>query len=83
VLCFGNYGAFGCNDRTDWDGTIPQIRLFGSELRVETELSHCCPCCLLKLEGGERTTGDIPVVADPQPNAPLRNERGLGTVRQG
>jgi hypothetical protein len=31
-------GAFGCNDRTRWDETIPQIRLFGSESRVETGL---------------------------------------------
>jgi hypothetical protein len=29
------------------------------------------PCCPSKLEGRERTPGDVPVLADPQPNAPL------------
>jgi hypothetical protein len=31
-------GAFGCNDRTGWEETIHQIRLFESESRVETRL---------------------------------------------
>jgi hypothetical protein len=29
-------GAFGCNDRTGWDRTIPQIWLFGSGSGVGT-----------------------------------------------
>jgi hypothetical protein len=29
------------------------------------------PCCPSKLEGRERTPGDVPVLADPQPNALL------------
>jgi hypothetical protein len=29
-------GTFGYNDRTEWDETIPQIRLFGSKSRVGT-----------------------------------------------
>jgi hypothetical protein len=44
-------GAFGCNDRTGWDWTIPQIRLFGSGSRVGTVLSCVVPCCPSKLEG--------------------------------
>jgi hypothetical protein len=32
-------GVFGCNDRTGRDETILQIRLFGTESRVGTELS--------------------------------------------
>jgi hypothetical protein len=43
--------VFGCNDMTGWDGTIPQIRLFGSGSRVETELSQCCPLLSLKIGG--------------------------------
>jgi hypothetical protein len=35
--------VFGCNDRTGWDGTIPQIRLFGSGSRVGTVLSCVVP----------------------------------------
>ena len=62
---------FGCNDRTGWDGTIPQIRLFGSGSRVGTVLSSVVPCCPSKLEGRERTSGDDPVLAVPQPNTPL------------
>jgi hypothetical protein len=62
--------AFGCNDRTGWDGTIPQIRLFGSGSRVGTVLSSVVPCCPSKLEGRERTSGDDPVLAVPQPNTP-------------
>jgi hypothetical protein len=44
-------GAFGCNDRTGWDGTIPQIMLFGSGSRVGTGLSQCCPLLSLKIGG--------------------------------
>jgi hypothetical protein len=62
--------AFGCNDRTGWDGTIPQIRLFGSGSRVGTLLSSVAPCCPSKLEGRERTSRDDPVLAVPQPNTP-------------
>jgi hypothetical protein len=62
--------AFGCNDRTGWDGTIPQIRLFGSGSRVGTVLSSVVPCCPSKLEGRERTSGDDPVLAVSQPNTP-------------
>jgi hypothetical protein len=43
--------VFGCNDRTGRDETIFQIRLFGSESRVETELSQCCPQLFLKIGG--------------------------------
>jgi hypothetical protein len=57
--------AFGCNDRTGWDGTIPQIRLFGSGSRVGTVLSSLILCCPSKLEGRERTSGDDPVIAVP------------------
>jgi hypothetical protein len=35
--------VFGCNDRTGWDETIPQIRLFGSGSRVGTGLSSVVP----------------------------------------
>jgi hypothetical protein len=34
------------------------------------DYSSVVPCCLSKLEGRERTPGDVPVLADPQPNAP-------------
>ena len=67
----GFKGAFGCNDMTGRDETIPQIRLFGSVSRVGTGLSQCYLSYPSKLEGRERTPGDVPVVAVPQPNAPL------------
>jgi hypothetical protein len=53
-----------------WDRTIPQIRLFGSGSRVGTRLFSVVPCCPSKLEGRERTSGDNPVLAVPQPNTP-------------
>jgi hypothetical protein len=59
--------VFGCNDRTGRDETIPQIRLFGSELKVRTVLSQCS---LSKLEEREGTPEDVPDLAAPQPNAP-------------
>jgi hypothetical protein len=62
--------AFGCNDRTGCDETIPQIRLFGSGSRVGTGLSSVVPCCPSNLEGRERTSGNGPVLAVPQPNTP-------------
>jgi hypothetical protein len=55
---------------TGRDGTIPQIRLFGSGSRVETVLSSVVPCYPLKLEGRQRMSGDDPVLAVPQPNTP-------------
>jgi hypothetical protein len=70
---------FGCNDRTGWDETIPQIRLFGSGSRVGTVLSSVVPCCPSKLEGRERTSGDDPVLAVPQPNTPLSSNSAQGT----
>jgi hypothetical protein len=48
--------------------SIPQIRLFGSKLRVWTGLSQCCPRHPSKLEGRENTPGDIPILVVPQPN---------------
>jgi hypothetical protein len=45
------YCAFGCNDRMGWNGTIPQIGLFGSGLGVGTGLSQCCPQLSLKIGG--------------------------------
>jgi hypothetical protein len=71
-------GAFGCNDKTRWNETIPQIRLFGFGSRVETELSQCCPLLSLKI-GGTRENArgrPCPVLADPQPNAPFYSLRG-------
>jgi hypothetical protein len=44
-------GAFGCNDTTGWDGTISQIRLFGSGSGVGIGLSQCCPLLSLKIGG--------------------------------
>jgi hypothetical protein len=44
-------GAFGCNDRTGQDRTIPQIRLFDSGSRVRTGLSQCCSQLSLKIGG--------------------------------
>jgi hypothetical protein len=35
------------------------------------DYSSVVPCCPSKLEGRERTPRDIPVLAVPQPNAPL------------
>jgi hypothetical protein len=43
--------AFGCNDRTGWDGTIPQIRLFGLWSRIVIGLFQCCPQFSLKIGG--------------------------------
>jgi hypothetical protein len=54
--------AFGYNDRTGWDRTIPQIRLFGSGSRVGTSVVPSYPS---KLEGRERTPEDVPVLAVP------------------
>jgi hypothetical protein len=51
VLTHDIKDAFGCNDRTGWDETITQIRLFGSGSRVRTVLSHCCPQLSLKIGG--------------------------------
>jgi hypothetical protein len=48
--------VFGCNDRTRRDETIPQIRLFGSGLRIRTGLSQCCPQLSLKIGG---TRGNV------------------------
>jgi hypothetical protein len=53
------------------DETIPQIRLFGSEAGVRTELSSVVPICPSKLEGREETSGDVPVLTVPQPNTQL------------
>jgi hypothetical protein len=53
------------------DGTIPQIRLFGSGSRVGPDYPSVVPCCPSKLERRERTPGDVPVLAVPQPNTPL------------
>jgi hypothetical protein len=49
--------------------------LFGSGSRVETVLSCVVPCCPSKLEGRERTSGDDPVLAVPQPNTPKEHIR--------
>jgi hypothetical protein len=53
-------GAFACNDRTGWDGTIPQIRLFGSGSRVGTGLSQCCPQLSLKIGGTREDARERP-----------------------
>ena len=44
------------------------------DIRVRTVLSSVVPCCPSKLEGRERTSGDDPVLAVPQPNTPSRTE---------
>jgi hypothetical protein len=40
--------------------------------RLGQDYPSVVPCCPSKLEGREGTPGDVPVLADPQPNAPIR-----------
>jgi hypothetical protein len=47
--------------------------LLGSGSRSGTGLSSVVPCCPSKLEGRERTSGDDPVLAVPQPNTPTKH----------
>jgi hypothetical protein len=42
--------VFGCNDRMERDRMIFQIRLFGSELRVETGVSQYYPQLFFKIK---------------------------------
>jgi hypothetical protein len=57
------------NVRTGRDETILQIRLFGSESRVGQDYLNVVLSYPSKLEGRERTPGDVHVLTVPQPNA--------------
>jgi hypothetical protein len=70
-------GAFGCNDRTGWDGTIPQIRLFGLGSGIRTDLSQCCPQLSLKI-GETREDGR----GHPCPGCPATKHTLNGLVRK-
>jgi hypothetical protein len=63
-----------------WDGTIPQIKLFGSGLRVGTVLSSVVLCCPSKLEGRERMSGDDLVLAVLQPNTLVSGDRNMRLI---
>jgi hypothetical protein len=76
----GRSSVFGCNDRMGWDGTIPQIKLFGSGLRVGTVLSSVVLCCPSKLEGRERMSGDDLVLAVLQPNTLVSGDRNMRLI---
>jgi hypothetical protein len=57
------------------DGTIPQKRLFGSESRVGTELSQCCPQLSLKI-GGTREDDS----GRPCPGCPATKRTLIGII---
>jgi hypothetical protein len=61
---------FGCNDRTGRDGTIPQICCLVQGQGLGQDYPCVVPSYPSKLEGRERTPGDVPVLAVPQPNTP-------------
>jgi hypothetical protein len=65
VCLVSTWGAFGCNDRTRQDGTIPQIRLFDSGSRVWTGLSQCCPQLSLKIGGTRKDARGRPYPSCP------------------
>jgi hypothetical protein len=48
--------------------------------RLRQNYPSVVPCCPSKLEGRERTPGDVSVLADPQPNAPLLVRRILLSI---
>jgi hypothetical protein len=76
--------VFGCNDRTRRDGTIPQIRLFGSGSKVGTGLSQGYPQLSLKIGGTREDVRGRPCPGCPATKHTLRSSIGSyssGTLR--
>jgi hypothetical protein len=73
--------AFGCNNRTRRDGTIPQIRLFGSRSRVGTKLSQCCPQLSLKIGGTREDDRGRPCADCPATKRTLNLDDVVGGSR--
>jgi hypothetical protein len=72
--------VFGCNDMTgwEWDGTISQIRLFGSESRVGIGLSQCYPLLSLKIGGTREDARGCPCPSCPATKRALIQQPTVG-----
>jgi hypothetical protein len=61
---------------TKWDETIPQIRLFGSGLRVGTVLLQCCPLLSFKIGGTREDARERPCPSCPVTEHTLKARTG-------